>query len=258
MRIATWNVNSVRIRQERLLAWLGRHQPDLLCLQELKAVEAEFPWQAVADAGYQAAVVGQKTYNGVAVLTKQPCEVLAKTWTHGDEDPQARLLDVRFGGVRVLSLYVPNGSEVDSDKFVYKRAWLDRLIDHLERTARPDELLALCGDFNIAPTDLDARNPAAWRDSVLCCDAIRGDWQRLLGWGLTDVVRQIHPTERLYSWWDYRNLGFIKNDGLRIDHVLATAPLAALAQTAFVDRDERKGGKPSDHAPVVVDFALPT
>ncbi len=256
MRIATWNVNSVRIRQDRLVAWLGRYQPDLLCLQELKAVDADFPWDAVRDAGYHAAVVGQKTYNGVAVLSKQPCEVLAKNFAVGDADPQARLLEVRQGPLRVLSLYVPNGSEIDSEKFVYKRAWLARVLDHLDRTAQPSELLVLCGDFNIAPTDLDVRNSAAWRDSVLCCDAIRGDWQRLLDWGLIDCVRQIHPQERLFSWWDYRNLGFIKNDGLRIDHILATAPCAALAREAFVDREERKGDKPSDHAPVVVDFDL--
>lgn len=257
MNIVTWNVNSIRSRQDRLIAWLAANQPDVLCLQELKVEDAGFPQAAIAAAGYQSQFHGQKTYNGVAVLTKLPAELLAKGLGDDDEDVQARLIDVKVSGLRVISVYVPNGSEVGSEKYAYKQRWLQRLGEYLVRHCDPSEPLAICGDYNIAPTDLDVRNPTAWADSVLCDPPIRQAWQDLLSWGLHDAFRQAEPGPGFFSWWDYRNLGFVRNDGLRIDHVLVTAPLLARVQSARIDRQERKGEKPSDHAPVLVEMDWP-
>ncbi len=262
MRIVTWNVNSIRIRIDRLVAWLAERQPDVLCLQELKVADDEFPFAAIAAAGYHAAIHGQKTYNGVAVLTRTPAEVVARGLGDGVDDPQARLIDVRLappaGGpaVRVLSVYVPNGSEPSSDKYAYKLRWLARLRDYLQRHADPNELLAVCGDYNIAPEPIDIRHLAQWSGTVLHNPEVRAAWDALADWGLQDAFRRVCPDAGLYSWWDYRNLGFQKNDGLRIDHVLATAPLAATATGGWIDRPQRKGDKPSDHVPLGVDFAV--
>lgn len=255
MRIITWNVNSIRSRHERLIALLARHQPDALCLQELKVEDSGFPLAAIEAAGYRAQWYGQKTYNGVAVLSKEPALLRAKGLGDGAEDPQARLIDVEVGGVRLICVYVPNGSEVGSDKFAYKLAWLQRFSAYLRDHCDPSQPLAVCGDFNIAPADLDVRNPSVWADSVLCDPAVRAAWQQLLDWGLHDAFRHLEPGPGHFSWWDYRNLGFVRNDGLRIDHILTTALLLARARAASVDRAERKGDKPSDHAPVLVDFA---
>ena len=254
MKIATWNVNSIRAREERLIRWLGAHQPDVLCLQELKVQDADFPVDAVREAGYEAAFHGQKTYNGVAILARTPPEDVREGLGDDVDDPQARLLSVRVDGVRVISAYVPNGSTIESDKYAYKLAWLGRLREYLERDADPGDDVALCGDFNVAPEDLDVCDPAGWADSVLCHDDARSALARVADWGLTDTFRPLHPDEPIFSWWDYRQLAFPRNQGLRIDHVYATASLAATATEAFVDRDERKGKKPSDHAPVVVTF----
>lgn len=257
MKIVTWNVNSIRSRQDRLLAWLAKHQPDVLCLQELKVDDAGFPVAAVEAAGYHALYHGQKTYNGVAVLTRKPAELVAKGLGDEDEDVQARLIDVQIAGMRVLSIYVPNGSEVGSEKYEYKQRWLQRLGAYLEKHCDPAEPLVICGDYNIAPSDLDVRNPTAWDGSVLCDAPMRQAWQDLLAWGLHDAFRHAEPGPGVYSWWDYRNLGFVRNDGLRIDHLLVTAPLLEQVRSASVDRQERKGEKPSDHAPVTVVFDWP-
>ena len=259
MRIATWNVNSVRTRLERLIGVLERHQPDVLCLQELKVVDDDFPSLDVRQAGYHSAVFGQKTYNGVALLSRVEPRNVSRSLDDGEDDDQARVIagdfDGGFDGVRVVSVYVPNGGSVGSEKWDYKLAWLERLARYLERDASPDQPLAICGDFNIAPDDADVKNPDKWRASVLCDPRVRDAYQGLLDWGLVDVFRQKHPDGGIYSWWDYRMLGFPKNDGLRIDGVLATRVLAERLEDAFVDREERKGKKPSDHAPVIVDFA---
>lgn len=252
MRIVTWNVNSVRVREERLLRWLAAHQPDALCLQELKVPTDGFCRGAVEAAGYRAAVLGQKTYNGVAILARSEPEAVT-VGMDGFEDPQARLIAATVDGVRVISAYFPNGSSPDSDKYVYKKEWLERLFRVLERHS-PDEPLALCGDFNIAPTAADVRDHDAWWGSTLYNDEMTAAFQRLLDWGLVDAFRLVHPEAGLYSWWDYRQLGFQRNDGLRIDHVLVTRPLAERVTGAWIDRDERKGDKPSDHAPLVVDL----
>ena len=256
MKLATWNVNSVGARKDRLLAWLAKQQPDVLCLQELKAQDAQFPFAEVAAAGYQAAVHGQKTYNGVAILSRTAGSRTTLGLDDGEDDKQARLIGSTCGGVRVLCAYVPNGQSQDSDKYPYKLSWLDRLLAHLRTHYSAQEPLILCGDFNIAPDARDLSRPEEWQDSVLCTPEVRQRWSELLAWGLHDVFREQHPEGGHYSWWDYRMLGFPKNNGLRIDHILATTPLATCVTSVHIDRDERKGKLPSDHAPVVADFAL--
>jgi exodeoxyribonuclease III len=255
MKIATWNVNSVKARKERLLAWLGKHQPDVLCLQETKTEDASFPTEEVAALGYRSALHGQRTYNGVAILSRHGLDDVRRGMNDGGDDTHARLISAISMGVRVISAYVPNGSEVGSDKWAFKLAWLERLQAQLSRHHTPSEPLVLCGDLNIAPDDHDVARPDEWRDSVLCASPARAAFTRLAAWGLRDVLREKHPDGGVYSWWDYRMLGFPKNNGLRIDHILATHTLAQRCTQAVVDREERKGKLPSDHAPVIATFS---
>jgi exodeoxyribonuclease-3 len=257
MRIATWNVNSVKARMDRMLAWLRQHEPDVLCLQEIKLTDDKFPSMELSALGYASLTHGQKTYNGVAILSRTPPTEVRIGLDDGVADPQARLIAATVAGVRVLSAYVPNGATPDSDKFRYKLEWLERLVVYLDRHHTPSQPLVLCGDLNIAPDDSDVANPADWRDSVLCTAQVRDAFRRLIDWGLVDCLRQHHPAGGVYSWWDYRMLGFAKNDGLRIDHVLATPALAARCTACNVDREARKGPGPSDHAPVIADFSDP-
>jgi exodeoxyribonuclease III len=254
LTIATWNVNSVKARKERLLAWLAKHQPDVLCLQELKCQDAQFPFEETKALGYHAAVHGQKTYNGVAILSRTPLSDVS-TGMHDDEDdPQARVIAANVGDVRVVSIYVPNGGEPDSDKHTYKLRWLERLRAYLKAHESCHAQLAVCGDLNIAPTALDVSKPEEWNDTVLCLPAVRQAFDDLIASGLVDTFRKHHAEGGLYSWWDYRMLGFPKNNGLRIDHVLASKALASRCTGAAIDREERKGKSPSDHAPVLATF----
>ncbi len=254
MIIATWNVNSLRTRLERVLAWLDRTGPDVVCLQELKLTADLFPHDELAAIGYQAAVLGQPTYNGVAILSREPATNVLTGMNDDAGDDQARLIAADVGGVRVLSAYFPNGGELGSDKHAYKLAWMARLLDHLARSYDPGQPLALCGDFNVAPDDLDVARPDEWRDTVLCHEGVRQALTAIRDWGLVDVYRQLQPDTAAYSWWDYRQLAFPKGNGLRIDHLYCTPSLAAQAVEATIDRDERKGQKPSDHAPVWARF----
>ncbi len=255
MKLATWNVNSIRARKERFLAWLTQRQPDVLCLQEIKLVDEEFPTAEVEALGYCCAVFGQKTYNGVAILAKQALTEVRRGLEDGVDDAQSRLISAKVSGVRVVSCYVPNGGEVASDKYVYKLAWLERLRHYLERTARPDEPLVLAGDFNVAPRPSDVAYPEQWESSVLFHPEVRAALAEVTAWGLVDVVAEKLPQGGVYSWWDYRQLSFPRGDGLRIDLVLATQALASKCSGAYVDREARKGKQPSDHAPVVVELA---
>jgi len=254
MLIATWNVNSVKARKERLLAFLERHRPDVVCLQELKTEGAGYPFDDVRAAGYESAVLGQKTYNGVAILSREAPRDVTTGFGDGGDESQARLVAATVGGLRVASAYVPNGKEVGSEKWPYKLEWLARLAAWAARE-KGGPPLVLCGDFNVAPEDRDVANPAAWADSVLCHADVRAAWAALLSTGLVDSFRLHHEEGGLYSWWDYRMLGFPKNDGLRIDHVLLARELASRCTRAFIDRDERKGKLPSDHAPVFAELA---
>jgi len=255
VRIATWNVNSIRARLDRLVAWLGRQSPDVLCLQELKVTDELFPFAELERVGYKAAVSGQKTYNGVAILAREEPTDVARGMGDDVDDVQARLIAASVRGVRVVSAYVPNGGEVGSDKWAYKLAWLRRLRRLLERNCGADAPLALCGDLNIAPEARDVHDPERWEGSVLFHADLRAAFADLCAWGLADALRIRHQEGGLYSWWDYRMLAFPKNAGLRIDHVLVTKPLGARCLEVGIDRNERKGKQPSDHAPVVADFA---
>lgn len=257
MRIATWNVNSVKARQARLLKWLRDHRPDALCLQETKTVDDAYPAEAVEGEGYHSSVHGQRTYNGVALLSPHP--ITEVTRGTDDGDPQARLIGGTVQGVTVYSAYFPNGRTVGSESYEYKLAWMGRLLELLETRHDPRDAVVLTGDFNVAPDDQDAANPAKWAASVLCHADARAALERIRDWGLVDVVRKHNPQGGVYSWWDYRRLAFPRNDGLRIDHIFATLPVAETSMAAWVDRDQRKGPKgdtPSDHAPVVADFDL--
>ncbi len=254
MKVATWNVNSIRSRLERLLRWLDKVHPDVVCLQELKAREEVFPYEPIREAGYHAAVHGQKTYNGVAILSASEPRAVERGMGDDLDDAQARLISAEVEGVRIISAYVPNGQVVGSEKYMYKLDWMRRLRGHLGRQFEPSAPLILCGDLNVARDDLDVADPEKWAGSVLCHQEARDSLERIREWGLTDVFRQHHPEGGLYSWWDYRMLAFPKDDGLRIDHIFATDPMARRCTSAEIDREERKGPKPSDHAPVIATF----
>ena len=255
MTIASWNVNSVRARKERLLRWLEKNRPDVVCLQETKVIDADFPLAEATALGYHAALHGQKGYNGVAILALEEPQAVERGFDDDDADGHARFIVATVRGVRIASVYVPNGRAVGSDKWDFKLAWLKRLRAWLDRRAM-SEPLVLCGDFNVAPEERDVKNPAFWENTVLFHPEARRALQEVTSWGLVDVFRRHNQSPGFYSWWDYRMLGFPKNDGLRIDLLLATPPLAERSVAASIDREERKGALPSDHAPVIAGFNL--
>ncbi len=252
MKIVTWNVNSIRTRMDRLLAFLEREDPDVVCLQELKVTDENFPSEPIEKAGYHLAINGQKTYNGVAILSKKELSNVSSGMADTAWDDQARLVGADIDGIRIYSAYFPNGGAIGSDKWEFKLGWIKRLKQHLETRHRPDEPLLVCGDTNVALEERDVANPEKWADSVLFAKPAREALRDLMGWGLVDVFGKLNPEGGVYSWWDYRQLSFAKGDGLRIDHILASEPIAKRANQAWVDRDERKGKQPSDHAPVIV------
>lgn len=240
------------------MAWLDNFKPDVLCLQELKTTDEAFPRASIEEAGFKAAVYGQKTYNGVALLSPTPMERVSRGL--GDGEEQSRIIQGTWGSVTVLSAYFPNGKSVGSESFTYKLDWMRRLLSYLEEHLDAGDPIVLAGDFNVAIDDRDANNPDRWSGSVLCDPAARKALADIRDWGFQDVFRKHHPDGGVYTWWDYRRLAFPKNDGLRIDHIYATRVLAETSTGAFVDRDQRKGKKtdiPSDHAPVVADFDWP-
>lgn len=258
MKITTWNVNSLTARLARAEAWLRANQSDVLCLQELKLETQKFPHDVFEALGYRAAVFGQKTYNGVAILAKQslPDFTDVVMGVPGFEDEQRRAIAVTIGDLRVIDLYVVNGQSIESDKFQYKLRWLDAVSAWLASERARYDKLVLVGDFNIAPTDADVHDPAAWSGQVLCTDQERAVFNYWLGLGLSDCFRKFEQPPKTFSWWDYRMLGFPKNLGLRIDHILASPAVANTCTECMIDRNERKGEKPSDHAPVTATFAL--
>ncbi len=265
LRIATWNVNSVKVRRDRVVGWIRRHEPDALCLQELKTTDEAYPADAVRETGCESAVFGQRAYNGVALVSPHPISAVRRGLAPDPgiastaQDAEARLIRGTIRGVTIFSAYFPNGRSVGEPSYARKLEWMDRLLAFLKSNFDPRDPLVLAGDFNVAPHDSDAKNPERWAGSVLCHGSAREALERIRGWGFVDVVRKHNPEGGIYSWWDYRRLAFPKNDGLRIDHVFATKPVADASTGAWVDRDQRKGGKadkPSDHAPVVADFAI--
>lgn len=260
MRIATWNVNSVRARIDHVLRWIDRAKPDVLCLQELKVQDADFPTGALREAGYLSALAGQKTYNGVAVLARGELREPAVGLPHlpGDHplNAQRRLLAVTVEGVRVISAYMPNGEAVGSEKFAYKLSFFRELRAYLDRAYTPADALVLCGDFNVAPEPRDVCDSEAWEGSVLFSAPERAALEALRAFGFADCFRQHHEEAGRYSWWDYRGGAYWKNQGLRIDHLWATPGLAERCTASDVDETPRKWKKPSDHAPVWADFAV--
>ena len=249
MKIASWNVNSLKVRLPHLLDWLAEAQPDVVCLQELKLEDQNFPRAEIEAAGYHAAFAGQKTYNGVALLAKAPIsEVTVGNPLFADE--QKRLISGTVDGIRVVCAYMPNGQEVGCDKYDYKLRWLAALADWLSSELQAYPRLALCGDYNIAPDERDVHDPQRWQDCILVSEPERAAFRRFIDLGLADSFRLFAQPEKTFSWWDYRMLGFQKNQGLRIDHILLSAPLAAQCTAAGIDRAPRKRERPSDHAPV--------
>jgi exodeoxyribonuclease-3 len=254
MQIATWNVNSIRARVERVLPWLEQKQPDVLCMQELKVEEDKFPLEEFQRAGYSVVLSAQKTYNGVAIASKLPASDVRIGLDDGVEDAQARLISAMVGGVRVISVYVPNGQAVGSDKFEYKMQWMDRLRRYLDEKCDRSQPIVLCGDFNVAPDAGDVHDPVAWAKETLFHVDARRALEKVRSWGLVDLFRLHHHEPGFYSWWDYQMLAFPKNRGLRIDHLYGSESIARRCTACVIDREARKGLKPSDHAPVVATF----
>jgi len=256
MRIVSWNINSLRKRQERLLAWLAATQPDVVCLQETKCTDEQFPVLDLRAAGYHSAFHGQKSYNGVAILSKTEPRDVRPALCDEEKDPQARVIAATVEAVRVYSVYAPNGQAVGSPAYDYKLRWYARLRKCLEDESRAQEHLAICGDFNVAPRDEDVYDPALWRGAIMCSEGERHAFEQLGAIGLADTLRLHHPAPGLFSWWDYRMLAFPKNRGLRIDAILASKSLARSCTAAGIEREMRKGKEPSDHAPVWAEFSL--
>jgi len=254
MKLATWNVNSLKVRLPQVLQWLEQHPVDVLCLQELKLDQTFFPKDEIEAAGYHAAWFGQKTYNGVAILTRAPLVPEAIEYgIPGYDDPQRRVISATVGDVRVICAYFVNGEALDSEKYPYKLEWLARLHDYLaQQLAVYGDRVALLGDFNIAPADLDVYDPPAWKDRILCSAPEREMFERMLQLGLCDAYRLLHPDVQEYSWWDYRAAMFRRNLGLRIDHILVGASLEARARECMIDKEPRGWDRPSDHAPVLL------
>jgi exodeoxyribonuclease-3 len=250
MRLATWNVNSLKVRLPQVLQWLTENPIDVLCIQETKLTDDKFPLAEIEAAGYGAVFTGQKTYNGVAILSKHAMSEVVK----GNpllEDEQQRLIAATIEGMRVVCAYMPNGQAVGSDKYQYKLKWLAALHDWMAEEMKAHENLALLGDYNIAPDERDVHDPAAWEGQVLFSEPEREQFRHLLALGFKDAFRLFEQPEKIFSWWDYRMLGFRRNAGLRIDHILLSAPLAARCSACVVDKLPRKWEQPSDHAPVV-------
>jgi len=255
MKIATWNVNSLKVRLPHVLDWLVAAEPDVLCLQETKLTDENFPREDIENAGYHVVYSGQKTYNGVAIISRhEPRDV--ETDVPGLDDPQRRILGATVNGVRLLNLYVVNGQEVGSEKFAHKLFWLGKVTDYIGEQLKSHERFVTVGDFNIAPDDRDVYDPEAWHERILCSTPEREALQAILDLGLSDVFRQFEQEDKSYSWWDYRAAAFRRNMGLRIDLILANQALTDSCTACYIDREPRRLERPSDHTPVVAEFSL--
>lgn len=256
MRVATWNVNSLRARLERVEGWLAEVRPDVALLQETKLADAAFPALAFEALGYTCAHYGQGQWNGVAILSRVGIDDVVTNFAgEGDPDPDARIVTATCGGIRFSSVYVPNGRALDDDHYQYKLWWLGRLVEHLTADTSPDRPVLVGGDFNIAPDDRDVYDPAKFVGATHVSAAERERLAEIEAWGLVDVFRRHHDGDRMYSWWDYRAGDFHQGRGMRIDLLLASAEAAGRSTWAAIDRNARKGKLPSDHAPVLVDLA---
>lgn len=253
MKLATWNVNSLKVRLPQVLDWLAENPVDVLCLQETKQQDADFPEAQLQEAGYRSAFVGQKTYNGVAILSREVGRDV-QIGIPNFADEQKRVIAATFGDVRVVCVYIPNGESPESDKYQYKLGWLAALHDWLKVELVRYPKLVLLGDYNIAPEDRDVHDPAKWVGSVLVSEPERDAFRSLQALGLQDSYRLFDQPEKTFSWWDYRMMGFRRNAGMRIDHILISEPLVSLCKSCIIDKVPRKLERPSDHTPVVVEF----
>lgn len=260
MKIATWNINSLRVRLAQVVDWLKREQPDILALQEIKMKTADFPDRAFAELGYQAIVSGQPAYNGVAVLVRSAVATAALDSVVYDlpvfSDPARRILAVTINNLRLINVYVPNGQEIESPKYTYKMQWYARLAEFVVQQLQKFELIAVVGDFNVAPGPLDVYDPIHWEGKILYSQPERAAFAKLLDLGLTDCWRHLNGHTQAYSWWDYRINAFKRNLGVRIDHILTTSKLQAHCAASWIAQAERAVERPSDHAPVVAIFNL--
>lgn len=255
MKFATWNVNSLKVRLPHVLDWLEKNPVEVLCLQETKQQDADFPAAELLAAGYHTAFSGQKTYNGVAILSREPLkEVQVGIPNFADE--QKRVIAATINGIRVVCVYVPNGEAVDSDKYYYKLGWLSALRDWLREELLRYPKLVVLGDYNIAPEDRDVHDPILWQGNVLVSEAERIQYQHLIKLGLHDSFRLFEQADKSFTWWDYRMMAFRRNHGVRIDHILISDPLVAACTSCVIDRDPRKRERPSDHTPVVAELAV--
>jgi exodeoxyribonuclease-3 len=254
MKIASWNINSLRKRQDRLFAWLESTQPDVVCLQETKCPDEQFPALALQSVGYHSSYHGEKSYNGVAILSKQKPQNVRASLCDEVVDRQARVIAAKIDNLRFYSIYAPNGQAVGSPAYEYKLNWYMRLRDCLSKEKNRE--LIVCGDFNVAPEDIDVHDPVLWGGAIMCSDGERAAFRHLCDVGLIDTLRLHRQESGLFSWWDYRMLSFPKNRGLRIDAILASKSLAGKCSAAGIDHEMRKGKEPSDHAPVWAEFEL--
>jgi exodeoxyribonuclease-3 len=253
MKLATWNVNSLKVRLPHLLDWVGRQAPDVVCLQELKLEDAKFPHADIEAAGYRCAISGQKTYNGVAILARAPLADI-QAGIPGFDDPQKRVVSATVEGTRVVCAYVPNGQSVGSEKYEYKLKWFAAFERWLREELSRHPRLVVLGDYNVAPEDRDVHDPKAWEGQILCSERERDAFRKLLGLGLADSFRLFEQPDKSFTWWDYRMNGFRRNLGLRIDHILLSPELAARCAACHIDLEPRRLERPSDHAPVVAEL----
>jgi exodeoxyribonuclease-3 len=251
MKIATWNVNSVRARLERVVEWLEAKKPDVLCMQEIKCLDEQFPRETFENLGYRVATFGQKTYNGVAILAKQNIEDVVRGLPGEGEEAQKRAIGAQIGDVLLLNLYVVNGEAVGSAKYAYKMEWMQRVADFVRERYDMKEKVVVCGDFNVTFDDRDVHDPEAWREKVLCSTPERQWLAKIMQPGLRDAFRHFHDEAGHYTWWDFRTRGFQRGEGLRIDHFLMSEPALGACSGVEIDKGARGGEKPSDHAPVI-------
>jgi exodeoxyribonuclease-3 len=252
--IATWNVNSLKARLPRVQQWILENKPDVLCIQETKMKDAVFPSLVFHEMGYESAHFGQGQWNGVAILSKVGLDNVINNFAVGEPDGEARIISADCGGITVVCVYVPNGRELEHNHYQYKLRWMKQLKQHVVKIAKPTGDVIVTGDFNIAPDDIDVWDPAALVGSTHVSAPEREVLNDLCAWGLTDIYRDQHPEPKLFSWWDYRDGGFHKNHGMRIDLLLVSESVAKRTKMTVVDRNARKGEKPSDHAPVVMEL----
>lgn len=255
MKLATWNVNSLKVRLPHVLDWVGKYRPDVLCLQETKLEDPNFPAQAMIDAGYRALCNGQRTYNGVAILTRSGASHVV-TSIPGFDDVQKRVLAATIAGIRVICVYVPNGESVASDKYQYKLRWISALAAWLKHELEAFPRLSVLGDFNVAPEERDVHDPAVWEGQVLFSAPEREAFRSLLALGLKDAFRLFEQPEKSFTWWDYRMNAFRRKMGLRIDHILLSDGLARTCSACTIDVEPRRAERPSDHAPVIAELTL--